>query len=88
MNKFIKVRVLVFDDEEEQERNAVGFSDAKTKKKKKKKKASGQIAEVIVPIDSIISVAKVDDVVLLDILDRSYTIVDDFEDIKKKLKVK
>ena len=85
MKKFIRLRAVGIEEEEEE--NVVGFGD-KPKKKKKKKKDEISLSELLLPIDSILSVLNAGDLVQVTTLEGTFVVVDDINDIKKKLRVK
>lgn len=85
MKKFVRFKILSIEEQESEERTQAGFSDEP--KKKKKKKAKPIVGDLIVALDSILSVAYINGDVELTTMEGTYLLADDVEYVRKVLKV-
>lgn len=85
MRKFIRLRAVEIDEEEE--RNPAGFGE-KPKKKKKKKQNEVAVIELLLPIDSILSVLDAGDLLQVTTLEGTFFVAEEMKYLKKLLKVK
>lgn len=85
MKKFVRFKILSIEEQESEERTQAGFSDEP--KKKKKKRAKPVVGDLIVAIDSILSVVYMNGDVELTTMEGTYLLADDVEYVRKVLKI-
>ena len=85
-SKFIKLKIVAQIDDEEEERNPAGFGDAQQpKKKKSKKKPELVVTEALIPLDAITSIIKEGEMIMVDTLDKTFQVINNFDKLSKKL---
>ena len=86
-SKFIKLKIVAQIDDEEEERSPAGFGDAQQpKKKKSKKKPELVVTEALIPLDAITSIIKEGEMVMVDTLDKTFQVINNFDKLSKKLR--
>ncbi|MBO7079587.1 MAG: hypothetical protein J6W64_07250 [Bacilli bacterium] len=91
MKKFVKFKLISVanvEDQDDEERAVAGFSEEPKKKKKRTKKVRPILGDLIVALDSILSVVCMEGQVELTTLDGTFLIADNINYINKLLKVK
>ena len=89
-NKFIRFQVVVPLEDLEEDTTVVGFGEAvNTKKKRSRKKPEIVVTSALVPVSTITAIIKGDNgLTIVDTLDKTLQVTDDFELIAKKLGVR
>lgn len=92
-NKFIKFQIIAqLEEPEEEDTQVVGFAEGsapKKSKKRSKKKPEMVVTTAIIPIDTITSIIKGDGgLTIVDTLDKTFQVTDDFDTLLKRLKVR
>ena len=86
-SKFIKLQIVAQIDDEDEERTVAGFGDHQpSKKKKSKKKPELVVTEALIPLDAITSIIKEGEMVMVDTLDKTFQVINNFDKLSKKLR--